>query len=75
MDEMADLTNKDTTEKITLADLHAKFGWEEYLVLAATLTVSGLIGVFWAWRSRKAKEQPNNYFIVKQYYKCRQSFK
>ena len=43
-------------DRITLADLHAKFGWEEYLVLAATLTVSGLIGVFWAWRSRKVKE-------------------
>ena len=40
---------------ITLADLHAKFGWEEYLVLAVTLSISALIGVFWAWRSRKVK--------------------
>ena len=37
----------------TLSDLHAKFGWEEYVVLTATLAVSGLIGVFWACRSRQ----------------------
>ena len=56
MVKMGDLTETNTSGKrlITLADLHAKFGWEEYLVLAATLTVSALIGVFWAWRSRKA---------------------
>ena len=40
--------------KITLSDLHAKFGWEEYVVLAVTLSISGLIGVFWAWKSRYA---------------------
>ena len=46
-------TNTHERDLITLSDLHAKFGWEEYLVLAATLSVSVLIGVFWAWRSRK----------------------
>ena len=41
---------------ISLSDLHAKFGWEEYVVLAVTLSISGLIGVFWAWKSRKVQK-------------------
>ena len=45
---------------ITLSDLHAKFGWEEYFVLAITLAISGLIGVFWAWRSRKERSKLMN---------------
>ena len=45
---------------ITLSDLHAKFGWEEYIVLAITLAISGLIGVFWAWRSRKEESKLMN---------------
>lgn len=45
---------------ITLSDLHAKFGWEEYIVLATTLAISGLIGVFWAWRSRKEESKLMN---------------
>ena len=45
---------------ITLSDLHAKFGWEEYIVLVITLAISGLIGVFWAWRSRKERSKLMN---------------
>ena len=49
------LTMKDNDNiKISLSDLRAKFGWEEYVVLAVTLSISGLIGVFWAWKSRYA---------------------
>ena len=48
---------------ITLSDLHAKFGWEEYIVLAITLVISGLIGVFWAWRSRKERSKLMNAYI------------
>ena len=55
-DIIAKATNTHERELITLSDLHSKFGWEEYLVLAATLSISALIGVFWAWRSRKVKE-------------------
>ena len=37
---------------ISLSDLHARFGWEEYVVLFVTLSISGFIGIFWAWKSR-----------------------
>ena len=43
----------DGRKLISLSDLHAKFGWEEYVVLAVTLSISGIIGIFWAWKSRK----------------------
>ena len=36
----------------SLSSLHRLFGWEEYLVLAAVITVSPLIGLFWAWRGQ-----------------------
>ena len=43
---------KNDRKLISLSDLHAKFGWEEYVVLFVTLSISGIIGVFWAWKSR-----------------------
>ena len=36
-----------------LASVQAQFGWEEYSVLAATLAVSALIGVLFAWRGQR----------------------
>ena len=42
----------DERKLISLPDLHAKFGWEEYVVLIVTLSISGVIGVFFAWKSR-----------------------
>ena len=45
-------TEDNDRKLISLSDLHAKFGWEEYVVLFVTLSISGIIGVFWAWKSR-----------------------
>ena len=45
-------TEENDRKLISLSDLHAKFGWEEYVVLFVTLSISGIIGVFWAWKSR-----------------------
>ena len=36
-----------------LASVQAQFGWEEYTVLAATLAVSAIIGVLFAWRGQR----------------------
>ena len=70
MEGLVEETVTEETNKplLSLSDLHAKFGWEEYLVLAATLTIFALIGVFWAWRSRKVKGQFDGNFIIFQLY-------
>ena len=38
----------------TLEELHAKFGWEEYVVLSVTLIISALIGVYFACRGQNS---------------------
>ncbi len=50
------------TEKLewtfsSLAELHEKFGWEEYVVLAAILAISALIGVYWAYRGQNSTSE------------------
>ena len=40
-----------------LAELHDKFGWEEYLVLAITLLISALIGIYWAWKGQNSTSE------------------
>ena len=35
-----------------LAELHAKFGWEEYVVLATTLLISAMIGIYFAFKGQ-----------------------
>ncbi len=36
----------------SLSELHSKFGWEEYTVLAATLLISALIGIYFACKGQ-----------------------
>ena len=38
----------------SLSELHGQFGWEEYVVLASTLLISALIGVYWAWKGQNS---------------------
>ena len=35
-----------------LAELHAKFGWEEYVVLSTTLLISAMIGIYFAFKGQ-----------------------
>lgn len=36
----------------SLGELHDRFGWEEYLVVTATLLISLLMGIYFAWRGQ-----------------------
>ena len=41
----------------TLAELHAKFGWEEYVVLATTLLISAMIGIYFAVKGQNTTSE------------------
>jgi hypothetical protein len=40
-----------------LSELHDKFGWEEYVVLASVLLISALIGVYWAYKGQNTTSE------------------
>ena len=41
----------------SLAELHSKFGWEEYLVLATTLLISAAIGIYFAVKGQNTTSE------------------
>ena len=41
----------------SLEELHAKFGWEEYIVLACILLIYVFIGVYWARRGQNTTSE------------------
>ena len=54
------MAEAETTSKwafSVLGDLHALFGWEEYLVLSILLLVSLAIGGYFAWRGQRSTSE------------------